>query len=517
MSLRNFAILCILRFAKGVRPEDGNQQGAIANEGRRGCDLDKMPDEMDKHYCAGFQNDQDACRAQSKCKTVDMLTASGALECLPTCKNETPDDTAAAIDFAGVPQGVKDAVEAARALVQKKTSAAAAKLQQKKQADDEAKKAKATFEAAQKQAEEELIQAEKAEAEAQMATNTKNAAIQEAEKSDTEWSTKTRAYEAAVAAKKQKLDVKNQQLKAKQQQEVAWKVEKKSWKDEIEDIFKKQIPGLQQRLAELEALKTATLEKLAKAKARGAELQTKRTENEDALRAKIKNLKGAYMQHEKAYIEAKKDVDELAKENKAAADASQQATESKTAAIKEYWIKKDLLNQASEKKSTAQEKLSKAQVENDGAHFALTVSAGGVTLAEKEQQDYEKLKIKVEKVYEYADIFYNKLGEVQQPNGNNPMMKVLAMANDAALKPCLLSYNVIITAANDLAKEDQPDILGKLKTGLTQIDKDRYEHFRMWICTDKEDAEKAQYPDCIDFVPWIWSGNGIEKVELAIP
>eukprot|EP00930_Biecheleria_cincta_P090602 TRINITY_DN7_c0_g1_i7.p1 TRINITY_DN7_c0_g1~~TRINITY_DN7_c0_g1_i7.p1 ORF type:complete len:510 (-),score=138.91 TRINITY_DN7_c0_g1_i7:170-1699(-) len=508
MTPRKFVILCMLRFVVGVRPKAEEEEGLLANEGRRrGCDEDKTPTKEATTYCASFDNPEQ-CRAND-CRSVDMMTETGALVCLAKCKTVTSDGAVAGADpsfnDSPVPQEVKDAVQAARALVQEKATAAQTKVQQAIQAQAAARSAMAALQAKQEEADEQLTRAKAVEAEALAIKIAMEAAIEEAKRTDTEVTAQSSAYEAAVEEKKQKKIVMMQKLHAKQDKEAQWNMEDKGFADEITDINQK-LPKLQQQLLDLDAeynrRKEAINAAMAEATMRRAELAGKRSENRNTRQTEGQRIADDYKESLNSYKQVKDRVEELAAAAQNARAASQEATGSARAKVKEYWRKVAALDVASDKKATAQEEAESARREALHAQFAHAELADQMARASKERDDFEELKIKVEGVYEYAVVFYNKLGEVQQPNGN-PMMNVMLLVKDPAMKPCLASYNTIITAANDLAQVDQQDIISKLKAGLTKIDQDRYTHFKQW-CGDE------------DFVRWIWGANELTKVELAI-
>lgn len=156
---------------------------------------------------------------------------------------------------------------------------------------------------------------------------------------------------------------------------------------------------------------------------------------------------------------------------------------------------------ASEEKATAKVESESALATAVESEFLFATKTSHMARALQEKADADYLRMKVEKVSEYSGIFYEKLGKVEKPDGN-PMMAVVNLVKDPAMKPCLASYNVIITAANEMITETNAEqVMSELKTGLTKIDEDRKAHFAQWC--GKE-----------DFAPWIWGANAIEKVEL---
>jgi len=227
---------------------------------------------------------------------------------------------------------------------------------------------------------------------------------------------------------------------------------------------------------------------------RGANRKTRETTG--------KTITQDYMASLDAYKAKKANVEDLAAAEERAQAASEQATGSAKAAIVEYWQKVAAFRLAADQRTTAESVADEAQTEYLEAQFDLTQKSADMAEAARDINEFEALRAKIEGVYEYAKIFYTKLYEVQQPEGN-PMMAVMNLVKDPAMKPCLSSYNVVITAANDIGETDQTEIMSKLKTGLLQIDSDRFNHFAQWCGQE-------------NFKYWIWGANELEQVELAI-
>jgi len=506
MSLRKFAILCTLCFAVGVRPvaEDDD----IANEGhlRQQCDEDKMPTKEATTFCAALSKDGEACRANG-CRQLDLLSVMGAFTCKAKCQEVSLYDSAAAMALPSmtdspVPQEVKDAVQAARELVQGKATAAAVKVQGATQAREKATKAQAGLQEKEEVVAGKLREAEALETEARATKDKMEVAIAETKSADAALRKQSSDYEAALADKAEKKTVMMQKLKSKKEKEAQWKLADQRFKDDMATI-NEEIPAKQKRIKELEAELQSLRPEIANLTARRTELSGKRTENKNTREIEGRNITDDYKASFDAYVKDKDRANALAAVEQNAKIGSEQAAGSAKAAFKEYWQKVIALSHASDKKTKAQEEAGNAQSENLEAQFALISQAKEVAQAKKELDYYEALRIKVEGVYEFAGVFYKKLGEVAVPEGGNSMMNVMNLAKDAAMQPCLSSYNVVINAANDIAQVDQTEILANLKAGLTKIDTDRYERFKKWCGNE-------------DFAYWIWGANGLTKVELAI-
>lgn len=490
----------MLPFAIGLRPEDEEETGATTGR-LRGCDEDKLPTKEATLYCEAFNKDPDACRANG-CRSLDLMTATGALVCKAAC--QTASTAAATAHFpdltdSPVPQAVKDAVQAARELVQAKATAAESKVQEAKIADEGARAAMVNLKTKQEEAAANLRQAEESEAQAKAAAVSMESAIAAAKETDANLNALTSAYEAALGTKEAAKADMSSKLKAKQEQEAIWKAADHGLRDEMDEV-KQEIRSLEEKLA-------AIKQTIENKNARIRELGKMRAQNSNTRKTTGKDITKVYMASLDAYKAEKAKVEELAESGERAEAANTQAEGSAQSAVMEYWQKVEEFRSAADQRTTAESMADEAQTEYLEAQFALAQVSAQMTDAAQEHTIFEALRDKIEGVYEYAKIFYNKLYEVQQPEGN-PMMAVMNLVKDPAMKPCLSSYNVVITAANDIGQTDQTEIMATLKTGLIQIDADRFNRFKAWIWRGKEEGE--------DFKYWIWGANELEQVELAI-
>eukprot|EP00930_Biecheleria_cincta_P090605 TRINITY_DN7_c3_g1_i1.p1 TRINITY_DN7_c3_g1~~TRINITY_DN7_c3_g1_i1.p1 ORF type:complete len:543 (+),score=155.32 TRINITY_DN7_c3_g1_i1:74-1630(+) len=516
MSLRKFGILCMLRIAGGTRADyDEATLLALANEDQASvsqtilyklrllaCDDDKIPTEEDNQYCAAFDGNAEACDTNG-CHMTDSLAPSGKTQCKAKCKTSVASDATSGL---AVPQEVKNAVQKARELAEAAGRGAATKVEAARKAGDAAQQQVAHAHEVAQAAAEKLKQAEAKEKEQQAAKNEMEAKVAEAAKSDGELSARSKVLAEAQVKKQQKLDVMSAKLQAKKEKEAEWKMEDIMYKKEMDQLNSETIPNLNARL-QAEKRKAQELfrsleNQIATATARRNELGQKRTQIKKTQRTQGKAITADYMKSFTEYKAEKDKVEKIATETKNAEKLNKQASSSAKSAVALYFVKAEAYKKAREETASAKEESDAAKTAAVEAEFLYAAQSREMAQALQEKADADALKIKVEKVSEYAGVFYDKLKKVETPHGN-PMMNVMTLVKDPAMKPCLSSYNVIITAANGITQSNAEEVMSELKTGLTKINSDRFDRFQQWCGTE-------------DFARWIWGANEIEKVELNL-
>lgn len=530
MSLRNFAILCMLCVAGGTRAdyeEDEFSQEAETsfNEVHSDqhlfkCAEDQLPTAADNEFCAVFGGDGEACRGNG-CRSLDKGDLLGRLTCEGQCN-----EGSAAQDNVGlsVPNAVKDAVRKAKELAVATFDAATAKVDAARQAETLAMQNKEELLRVAANAAMLLEKAQDAEKGEQEAKVKMEIALATAASADAEMQQLSQDSNAAVAVKAEKLALMNQALKAKQDKEAEWKTQEKLQKTEYEDLKGKipmleaqlearliRLEALKREVAKLEALKrevAALQQQIPEAKTRMQQASDERSRLA-TLRRKGEgwDLRQEYKKINEDYIAAKNKVQELNEAAKISKASNKDASSKGQLALAAYLQQVASSEAASAQKTEAEKKSDLAEVAAREAHLMSGVMSRNMAQALKNKADAVALTAQVRAVYKYAAEFYDKLDLVSQPTGDNEMMRLAQLSSDPSMKACLSSYNVVITEANRLAESNaEPTILAELKAGLTQIKQDRFTRFKSWCGKDGE----------LNVAKWIWGANGLTENELVI-
>lgn len=514
MSLRIFAISCMLLVAGGTRAdyeEDEFLQSEAETSAKKArphqlglltrCAEDQQPTAADMQFCAAFEGDGEACRKHG-CRSLDKLAPSGRLSCEGQCN----DGSAAQVhDGLSVPEAVTRAVQRARELAEAAGTRAAAKVEAAKQAEQTAMQKKTEAREVAAEAERSLRQAETEEENALRAKDEMQAAMAEATKADAEMNQRSQVYEAESAVKAEKLATMKQELQAKQAKEAEWSMQDQIYQQEL-DQMKELIPKLEAYKRKAQQAVVSIEQQIEEAKAQLRAAGKKRSEIKHLKDTEGKAVTKAYMDTFNDYVAQKNKVEQLGEAASSAEAANERASSSARSAVAAYWQKVASYRTAADRKEAAKEASEKAEADELEAEFLYGAQEQGMAQALQDQADAEALKVQVEAVYKYAAEFYDALKKVSEPEGGNEMMKVVKLAADPAMKPCLSSYNVVVTAANGIAASNAEDILAELKTGVTQINDDRFTRFRTWCGKDgKEDVAR-----------WIWGANGLTRNELEI-
>jgi hypothetical protein len=496
MMHRLFAIVCLLGNGMGTRVEDEEEvlassvaiDGQLARTSEDQCKENEMPTQEQNQYCHFFNANEETCSSDVvKCRWVDLSNEqNGEKMCKPVCQTPSKSE----VNGPAVPMEVNNAVDQARAVAGTARSEAAEKVRETNTAAQVARTEKSKAEQAIKDAASALELAESNERAALKAQESMQGALTKSVDKDKETSAAVDAWKQASVEKQEKQEVMNAALKAKQEKEAEWKHQHEILKHELENVLNPRIKKLQQQLD--------------LAKARRKELQKQRDEINKIEKTEGRQIVDAWKKISEEYKDKKDQTESLEAVANETTKASSQASAEAKSAVKGYWEKVDLMNEAAKQRASSKKT---SDLARDAALEAQTIYAQRAeeqAAALQNEADALALVTKVEQVRDFAAAFYEQLGKVQNPGTDNPIRNVALLTLDPAMRPTLASYNVVVTVANELAQTGAgAKVLAPLKEGILKIDEARYKHFMQW-CKDEQ------------FAWMLWGANDIVKVELQI-